>query len=86
MEYARLGDTDLTVSELAFGTAPLGSLLAGVIADAIGPAGTVVLGGAGVVIAAGWFSLRLPGIRRLLRPIYAERGIIGPPRDPATAL
>ena len=69
-----------------FGTAPLGSLLAGVIADAIGPAGTVVLGGAGVVIAAGWFSLRLPGIRRLLRPIYAERGIIGPPRDPATAL
>ena len=68
-----------------FGTAPLGSLLAGVIADRIGPAGTVVLGGAGVVIAAGWFSLRLPEIRRLLRPIYTERGIVRPPRGPVTA-
>ena len=70
-----------------FGTAPLGSLLAGVIADRIGPAGTVVLGGAGVVVAAGWFSLRLPELRRLLRPIYTERGIVAPPREPAaTAL
>jgi MFS family permease len=58
------------------GTAPIGSLLAGVIADRIGPARTVLAGGVGCLMVAAWFAFRLPGLRALVRPIYVERGII----------
>jgi MFS family permease len=58
------------------GTAPIGSLLAGVVADRIGPAHTIFVGGLCCIAAAGWFALRLPGLRELVRPIYMERGII----------
>ena len=59
------------------GTAPIGSLLAGVVADRIGPAPTILAGGACCLVAAGWFALRLPMLREIVRPIYVERGIIG---------
>jgi MFS family permease len=58
------------------GTAPLGSLLAGFLADHIGTMDTVRLGGAACVIAAGIFSLRLPSLRAHVRPIYIARGIL----------
>ncbi len=58
------------------GTAPIGSLLAGVAADRVGPAVTIRVGGAACLAAALWFALRLPGLRVLVRPIYVERGII----------
>ncbi|MEO7458458.1 MAG: MFS transporter [Gemmatimonadaceae bacterium] len=58
------------------GTAPVGSLLAGVIADRIGPTRTVLAGGISTLFVAVWFSLRLPGLRAMVRPIYVERGII----------
>ena len=59
------------------GTAPIGSLLAGVAAERVGPAATIRLGGAACIAAAIWFALRLPALRVLVRPIYVERGIIG---------
>lgn len=58
------------------GTAPIGSLLAGVVADRIGPARTILGGGLCCLAVAAWFAFRLPGIRTLVRPIYIERGII----------
>ena len=58
------------------GTAPLGSLIAGVAADRIGAATTVLLGGIACVAAGIWFALRLPALRAVLRPIYVEKGIL----------
>ena len=58
------------------GTAPIGSLFAGVIADRIGPAATILGGGICCLFVALWFAARLPTLRELVRPIYMERGII----------
>jgi MFS family permease len=61
------------------GTAPLGSLLAGVLADRIGEPATIGAGGVVCLLGAGWFASRLPRLRKLIRPIYIERGILAPP-------
>ena len=58
------------------GTAPIGSLLGGVLAARIGAAWTIFAGGVACVIAAGWFATRLGALRALVHPIYVERGII----------
>jgi MFS family permease len=58
------------------GTAPIGSLIAGLAADRIGPARTILAGGVCCVMAAMWFAFHLPGLREIVRPIYLERGII----------
>ncbi len=79
------------------GMAPFGSLLAGSMAHAIPPtpmwivtgtalAGaqwTVILNGIVVVLGAGWFVTRLPSLRRVVRPIYQEMGIIPSAREMA---
>jgi MFS family permease len=62
-----------------FGTAPIGSLVAGVCADRIGAAWTIALGGAVCVAAGAWFASRLPLLRRLVHPIYVERGLLPAP-------
>jgi MFS family permease len=58
------------------GTAPLGSLLAGLVADRIGPMMTIMFGGVSCVIAGLVFAMRLPKLRARVRPIYIERGIL----------
>ena len=58
------------------GTAPLGSLLAGVAADRIGAPMTILFGGIACVVAGAWFAGRLPSIREVLRPIYVQKGIL----------
>jgi len=58
------------------GTAPLGSLLAGFVADHIGPMKTIMLGGTSCIIAGAVFAMRLPRLRAHVRPIYIERGIL----------
>jgi MFS family permease len=58
------------------GTAPIGSLLGGVLAARIGAEWTIFAGGVACVIAAGWFATRLGALRALVHPIYVERGII----------
>lgn len=58
------------------GTAPIGSLVAGMLADRIGTTETILFGGVACIAAAGWFATRLPRFRELVRPIYLERGIL----------
>ena len=72
------------------GMAPFGSLLAGTLAHAIPPMPmwfvggtplsgaqwTVILNGVVVVLGAAWFTTQLPALRRVVRPIYQEMGII----------
>jgi MFS family permease len=58
------------------GMAPFGSLLAGTMATAVGAPSTVIVNGAAVLLGAAWFFTRLPAVRRTVRPIYQEMGII----------
>ncbi len=69
------------------GMVPWGSLIAGSLASALasavpgwsseaGAATTLVLMG-GIVLAAGiWFATRLPMLRKVIRPIYIQKGIL----------
>ena len=72
------------------GMAPFGSLLAGVMAHKIptsrlwivagpvlaGAQWTVIINGVVVVAGAVWFFTQLPALRRTVRPLYQELGII----------
>src|SRR5262249_42492565 len=58
------------------GMAPFGSLFAGVLAGLIGVYAAVVLGGVACLAAGLAFALQLPRLRRQVRPIYAEKGIL----------
>ena len=58
------------------GLAPFGSLGAGAMAAKIGAPYTIMIGGAACIAGAAWFAMRLPEIRRAIRPIYAELGIL----------
>lgn len=61
------------------GTAPIGSLLAGLLASRIGVPATIQLGGAACVAGGIAFTFRLPRLRELVRPIYVRQGIIAVP-------
>jgi MFS family permease len=58
------------------GMAPFGSLFAGILAREIGPARTVLFGGIACLAGAVLFTLQLPRMRALVRPIYARLGIL----------
>jgi len=58
------------------GLMPFGSLIAGAMASRIGAPMTVICGGILCGGAGIWFSLRLPEIRRVVRPIYRNLGIL----------
>ena len=60
------------------GMAPFGSLLAGVLADAIGTPYTLLVSGIVCLCGAAWFTARLPIIRKAIRPIYVEKGLLPP--------
>jgi len=59
-----------------FGAAPFGSLLAGLLAHRIGASHTVIVTGAFCVAGSVWFTLDLPKIRAIMRPIYQEMGLL----------
>jgi MFS family permease len=58
------------------GMSPLGSLVAGGLASAIGAPNTLRLGGACCILGAIGFASQLPKIRRHVRPIYTRMGIL----------
>jgi MFS family permease len=58
------------------GMAPFGSLLAGTMAHNFGAPWTVRMNGVAVLLGAAWFATQLPKLRRQIRPIYQEMGIL----------
>ena len=58
------------------GMAPFGSLLAGGLAHYLGAPHTVMITGACCVLGSLWFTFELPAVRKVMRPIYVEMGII----------
>jgi MFS family permease len=59
-----------------FGTVPLGSLFAGLMADRFGPQTTIACSGVICIVGAMVFWRSLPEVRRLARPIYRRLGIL----------
>jgi MFS family permease len=59
-----------------FGTVPLGSLFAGALAERVGAPDTILVGGVVCVAGSLLFLRALPGIRRLVRPIYVRLGVL----------
>jgi MFS family permease len=58
------------------GMAPFGSLLAGGLAHWIGAQHTVMVTGSVCIAGAAWFTVELPKVRKVMRPIYVEMGLI----------
>jgi MFS family permease len=67
----------LSLYTMAFmGLAPFGSLIGGVVASGLGTPAALLLCGAGCLAAGLVFGIRLGTLRRLVRPIYIQRGIL----------
>jgi MFS family permease len=58
------------------GVTPIGALLAGMLAESIGPPATLALGGIIALAAAFTYWLNLAKIRRAIRPVYQKLGIV----------
>ena len=58
------------------GMAPIGNLFAGALASWIGAPNTLILSGLSCIIGSLLFALKLPHIRKKVRPIYVKMGII----------
>ncbi len=58
------------------GLTPIGNLLAGILAEAIGAPNTVIISGAVCILGAIIFSIKLPAIKLAAKPVYIEKGII----------
>jgi MFS family permease len=59
-----------------FGSAPLGSLLAGFTAHSIGAPKTVLLTGAFCAACSLWLGFKLPQLNAAVTPIYREKGLL----------
>jgi len=59
-----------------FGGAPFGSLFAGSLAHRIGAPHTVFVTGACCLAGSFWFTLELPKVRAVMRPIYQQMGLL----------
>jgi MFS family permease len=58
------------------GAAPIGSLVAGFVAERFGAPMAILFGGMACVVAGCAFWLELPALRAIMRPIYQARGIL----------
>jgi MFS family permease len=58
-----------------FGGAPFGSLLTGMLAHRIGSPHTIMVNGAFCLAGSLWFTLKLPKVNAVMRPIYQEMGL-----------
>jgi MFS family permease len=73
-------------SMMFMGMAPIGALLSGVLADRLGAAVTVAMGGVIAIAGSFAFGLRLPALRpEARRLIMAQHMVAGDPADEVTA-
>jgi MFS family permease len=70
-------------SMAVLGTQPIGSLVAGALANRIGAQHTILIGAIACLLGGLWFALRRPKLAEYVRPIYMQRGIL-PWEDEAT--
>jgi len=63
------------------GVTPIGALLAGMLAESIGPPATLALGGIIALAAAFTYWLNLAKIRHAIRPVYQKLGIVPRPDE-----
>ena len=73
-------------SMAVLGSMPIGSLIAGVLADRIGAQRTIQAGAVVCLLAAVYFAFRRPALAALIRPIYVERGILAAPEETPLAI
>ncbi|HUL20019.1 MAG TPA: MFS transporter [Thermodesulfobacteriota bacterium] len=66
------------------GMVPFGSLFAGSLASVIGAPETTIIGGISCLLGSLLFAKKLPAIRKMVRPIYMEKGIISEDSRPTT--
>jgi len=59
-----------------FGAAPIGSLMAGLLAHQFGAPHTVIFTGAFCIAGSLWFTMELPKVRAGMRPIYQKMGLL----------
>ena len=67
------------------GMAPFGSLLAGALAHRLGAPHTIEITGSVCMLAGLWFYTQLPAIRKDMRPVYEQLGILIPQAAAAEA-
>lgn len=58
------------------GTIPFGNLLAGFLANNIGATNTLIIDGIACILGSIFFVRKLPALRRSIRPIYEQKGIL----------
>jgi MFS family permease len=58
------------------GMVPFGSLFAGSVAHRVGAPATVAIGGIACIVGSIAFARELPSLRKMVRPIYIEKGIL----------
>lgn len=76
VEDDKLGRAMSLYAVVFFAGAPIGALLEGTLASALGPIHTFALAGAGCVVCALTFRRALPSLRTASRPRYLELGLI----------
>jgi MFS family permease len=72
-------------SVAVLGTAPIGSLLGGMLAERIGAPRTIFIGACACLVSAAWLAFRRPMLIPHIVPVYIERGILPPPVEEAAS-
>ncbi|MBN3909786.1 MAG: MFS transporter [Nostoc sp. NMS1] len=57
------------------GMIPVGNLLGGILASRIGAPNTLIIDGIACILGSIFFSRQLPTLRKIMRPIYEQKGI-----------
>jgi len=64
------------------GATPFGNLLAGTLASGVGINFALLISGTVTILSGVWFGMKLKSLRRYVRPIYVNKGILpGLPDD-----